>query len=149
MTGGKLGSIPNHAISYTIWRRFIMTKTETEKQTWYDKAAEAWGFDYSKTLTIDEVVDQLNRAEIFSNPYRWCADEFKDRTELVCEGTTVYVLYKNPQRFVATGEKPLHAEGSGMDLDDCIVFGGYAPYELAIIYKMMKKENWENWFKTK
>lgn len=40
-----------------------MTKTETEKENWYDEAVKEWGFDYSKTLTIDEVVNQLNRAD--------------------------------------------------------------------------------------
>lgn len=126
-----------------------MTQTEAEKQNWYDEAAEKLGFDYNKTLTIDEVIKQLNRAEIFSNPERWYTEEFDDRTELLCEDTPVYILYKNPQRFVTTDNIPSHAEGSGMDLDDCLVFNGFAPYELAIIYKMMKKENWQNWFKTK
>lgn len=55
-----------------------MTQTEAHKQKWYSEAAEELGFDYSKTLTINESINIR-----YISTSNWRCSHFNYRTILL------------------------------------------------------------------
>lgn len=123
---------------------------KTTKQAFYNRAASEHGYVYSEQMDYKELVFQLNRGSDFGQG-RWNAVKNGNQVIIKCEGEKVLTLFKQPQHFVANFDaQPVtidpYAEdmGNGANFDGEYV--GFAPYELAIVYHFLRKENWSNWF---
>lgn len=122
----------------------------TTKQAFFNRAAQEHNYVYSEQMDYRELVFQLNRGSVFGQN-RWSATNNRNRVIIKCEDEMVLTLFKQPQHFIANFDaQPVTIDPYAEDMDTGANFDdkyvGFAPYELAIVYHFLSKENWENWF---